>query len=150
MPDTDPFDIVRVARADAELEAALARLLPQLSARAKIPSIDELCEMVDSPCNTVLVAKDRANGNIVGTLTLAVFRIPTGVRAWIEDVVVDESLRGKGLGAALTREAIRIAKEKGARTVELTSRPAKEAANRLYQRLGFVKRETNVYRYSSE
>ncbi len=80
-------------------------------------------------------------------LTLAVFRIPTGLRAWIEDVVVDEAARGRGVGAELTSAAIRLAGERGARTVDLTSRPSREAANRLYQRLGFVQRETNVYRF---
>jgi ribosomal protein S18 acetylase RimI-like enzyme len=81
---------------------------------------------------------------------LAVFRIPTGVRAWIEDVVVDETCRGKGVGEALSREAIRLAFAKGARTVDLTSRPSREAANRLYQRIGFSARVTNVYRYSAD
>ena len=85
---------------------------------------------------------------IVGMLTLAIFRIPTGIRAWIEDVVVDAQMRGRGVGEALTREAVRIAGTHGARTVELTSRPSREAANRLYQRLGFERRETNVYRFS--
>jgi ribosomal protein S18 acetylase RimI-like enzyme len=87
------------------------------------------------------------DGTIVGTLTLAIFRIPTGLRAWIEDVVVDERARGRGVGAALTNAAIRLASDQGARTVDLTSRPSREAANRLYQRLGFVARETNVYRF---
>jgi ribosomal protein S18 acetylase RimI-like enzyme len=81
-------------------------------------------------------------------LTLAVFRIPTGVRAWIEDVAVDTEARGKGIGEALTREAVRLAAARGARTIELTSRPSREAANRLYRRLGFELRETNVYRYT--
>ncbi len=75
------------------------------------------------------------------------FRIPTGMRAWIEDVVVDEAARGQGVGEALNREALRLAKERGAITVDLTSRPSREAANRMYQRLGFTQRETNVYRY---
>ena len=150
MAEAHPFEIVKLARADAEFSAAVARLLPQLSGAAKIPSSGELREMVDSPCNTVLVAKDRQTGSIIGMLTLAVFRIPTGMRAWIEDVIVDESARGRGIGEALTRESLRVAKDKGARTVELTSRPSREAANRLYQRVGFVKRETNVYRYSAE
>ena len=87
---------------------------------------------------------------IVGMLTLAVFRTPTGVRAWIEDVAVDKSERGKGIGESLSREALKIAAKQGARTVELTSRPSREAANRLYQQLGFLPRETNVYRYSIE
>jgi ribosomal protein S18 acetylase RimI-like enzyme len=84
---------------------------------------------------------------IVGLLTLVVFRIPTGVRAWIEDVVVDESARGHGVGEALNRAALHDARRRGAKTVDLTSRPSRAAANRLYQRLGFIARETNVYRY---
>jgi ribosomal protein S18 acetylase RimI-like enzyme len=88
------------------------------------------------------------DGQILGMLTLAVFRIPTGVRAWIEDVVVDDGARGRGVGAALSRHALELARAEGARTVELTSRPSREAANRLYQRLGFAPRETNVYRFT--
>ncbi len=87
---------------------------------------------------------------IVGMLTLALFRIPSGVRAWIEDVVVDTEARGRGIGAALVRRAIEIAQESGARTVDLTSRPSREAANKLYQKLGFEQRSTNVYRYTIE
>jgi ribosomal protein S18 acetylase RimI-like enzyme len=90
----------------------------------------------------------RVDGNIVGSLTLVTFRIPTGIRAWIEDVVVDESARGHGVGEALNQAAIEEARRKGAVTVDLTSRPSREAANRLYQRIGFVQRDTNVYRYS--
>jgi ribosomal protein S18 acetylase RimI-like enzyme len=90
----------------------------------------------------------RVDGNIVGSLTLVTFRIPTGIRAWIEDVVVDESARGHGVGEALNQAAIQEARQKGAVTVDLTSRPSREAANRLYQRIGFVQRDTNVYRFS--
>jgi len=102
--------------------------------------------MIESPAITLLVARNDG-GEIVGSLTLAMFRIPTGRRAWIEDVVVDSAQRGRGIGEALTREALAIAKAAGATTVDLTSRPSREAANRLYQRVGFEKRETNVYRY---
>ncbi|MEY4373004.1 MAG: hypothetical protein RL219_1773, partial [Actinomycetota bacterium] len=87
---------------------------------------------------------------IVGTLTLVVFRIPTGVRAWIEDVVVDNAARGHGVGELLNVRALEVARSKGAKTVDLTSRPSREAANRLYQRIGFQPRETNVYRFSLE
>lgn len=90
----------------------------------------------------------RVEGRIVGSLTLATFRIPTGVRAWIEDVVVDEQARGHGVGEALNRAALDLARAEGAITVELTSRPSREAANRLYLRMGFVVRDTNVYRYT--
>jgi ribosomal protein S18 acetylase RimI-like enzyme len=132
-----------------ELEAAFVRLTPQLSASNPAPTRAQLAEMVESPAITLLVAREPdAEGEIVGSLTLAMFRIPTGRRAWIEDVVVDAAQRGRGVGEALTREALRVAQEAGATTVDLTSRPSREAANRLYQRIGFEKRETNVYRYT--
>jgi ribosomal protein S18 acetylase RimI-like enzyme len=127
-----------------ELIEALRRLLPQLSANASAISLEQLGQIVHSPSTSVLIARD--GGAIVGTLTLAVFRIPTGVRAWIEDVVVDESARGQGVGEALTLEAVELARAAGARSVELTSRPTRESANRLYRRLGFEERETNVLR----
>ncbi|HEY4633142.1 MAG TPA: GNAT family N-acetyltransferase [Candidatus Limnocylindrales bacterium] len=128
-----------------ELVDAFARLVPQLSKSSPPPSVAELAEMVEAPGTFVLVARD--GDTIVGSLTLIVFRIPTGVRAWIEDVVVDESARGKGVGGALNRHALALARDHGCKTVDLTSRPSREAANRLYQRLGFVARDTNVYRY---
>ena len=131
---------------DDELVDAFTRLIPQLSQSNPPPTRDELEELVRSEASHLLVARDDS-GNIVGSLTLVVFRIPTAVRAWIEDVVVDESARGQGIGEALNREALRLAGELGARTVDLTSRPSREAANRLYQRIGFKPRETNVYRY---
>ena len=128
-----------------ELVAAFERLVPQLSRSSPPPTADELDEMVRAPGTSVLVARE--GDEILGSLTLVVFRIPTGMRAWIEDVVVDESARGKGVGEALNRHALHVAREHGCKTVDLTSRPSREAANRLYQRLGFVARETNVYRY---
>jgi len=131
--------------ADQELVDAFARLLPQLSKSSPSPTQAQLQEMVDAPASDVLLA--RLDGQIVGTLTLVTFRIPTGVRAWIEDVVVDDAARGHGVGDQLNRFALDIARNKGAKTVDLTSRPSREAANRLYQRIGFKPRETNVYRY---
>jgi ribosomal protein S18 acetylase RimI-like enzyme len=131
-----------------ELVAAFAQLIPQLSKSSPPPGAAELAEMIESPASDVLVA--RLDGAIVGTLTLVVFRIPTGVRAWIEDVVVDDSARGHGVGDVLNRFALDRARVQGAKTVDLTSRPSREAANRLYQRIGFVPRETNVYRFSLE
>lgn len=127
-----------------ELLEAFNRLIPQLSRSSPAPTEAELSEIVASPATVVLVARA---GQIVGSLTLVLFRIPTGLRAWIEDVVVDESARGEGVGEALGREALRRASAAGARTVDLTSRPSREAANRLYQRLGFEPRDTNVYRW---
>ncbi len=139
--------IEAVGRADDELVEAMARLVPQFSRSAAPPGIAELMELVATPTVRLLVARDEG-GSIVGTLTLVFVRTPTGLRARIEDVVVDEAARGRGLGEALTREAVRLAELGGARSVDLTSRPAREAANRLYRRLGFEQRDTNVYRLS--
>jgi ribosomal protein S18 acetylase RimI-like enzyme len=138
--------VEEATEATAELVSAFARLVPQLSSSSPPPSQAQLAEMIASPTTTVFVARDD-HGSIVGTLTLVVFRIPTAVRAWIEDVVVDEAARGEGAGEALNRAALAAAGQKGAKTVDLTSRPSREAANRLYQRLGFHRRDTNVYRY---
>ena len=138
--------VIEIApEATPELVEAMVRLLPQLSSSAPAPTAPELDEIATSPATVLLVA--RLEGRIVGSLTLALFRIPTGMRAWIEDVVVDEAARGHGVGDALNRAALEIAAERGARTVDLTSRPSREAANRLYRRLGFQARETNVYRF---
>jgi ribosomal protein S18 acetylase RimI-like enzyme len=122
------------------------RLVPQLSTSAHPPTRAELEEIVSSPAATILLARDD-EGLIIGSLTLVVSRTPTGSRAWIEDVVVDEAARGQGAGEALVAEATRLASESGARTVDLTSRPSREAANALYEKVGFRARETNVYRY---
>lgn len=143
------IEVAAADRVDDELVAAFSRLTPQLSRGVAVPTREVIREIVEAQASTVLLARDlRDGGRIVGMLTLVVFRIPTGVRAWIEDVVVDEALRGRGVGEVLSREAVRRAVGSGARTVELTSRPSREAANRLYQRLGFVLRESNVYRYT--
>lgn len=140
-----PVEVTEATEVDAGLVADLRHLLPQLSSSAIPLSEQELAEIVASPASVLLVA--RRGGTVVGSLTLALFRVPTGMRAWIEDVVVDEGARGAGIGAALTLAALARARGAGARTVDLTSRPSRQAANRLYQRLGFALRETNVYRY---
>ncbi|MDA8312408.1 MAG: GNAT family N-acetyltransferase [Actinomycetota bacterium] len=139
--------VEEVTEVDDFLVDAFARLVPQLSRSASAPGRPELEEIVRSPATTLLVARDLSD-LIVGSLTLVVFRIPTGVRAWIEDVVVDEGARAGGVGAALVTAAMWRAEEAGARTVDLTSRPDREAANRLYARMGFTRRSTNVYRRS--
>jgi ribosomal protein S18 acetylase RimI-like enzyme len=137
---------VRIADAiTPEIVAAFERLIPQLSSSNPAPTEAELRQIVNSDSTLLLLAEDE--GVIVGSLTLALFRIPTGLRAWIEDVVVDAAARGNGVGETLNRFALDEAQRRGATTVDLTSRPTREAANRLYQRLGFVKRDTNVYRY---
>lgn len=138
--------VEKAAGVTPELAEAFVRLIPQLSSSNPAPTAGELAEMISSPATVVFIA--RVDGVIAGSLTLAVFRIPTGVRAWIEDVVVDGSARGHGVGEALNKAALDEARSRGAVTVDLTSRPSREAANRLYQRLGFVARETNVYRYT--
>ena len=130
-----------------ELARAIAELIPQVSESAPPPSKEELQTIVSSPVTRLLVARDAA-GSVVGTLTLVVFRIPTGVGAWIEDVVVDERARRQGVGEALMTTAIRLAEESGARHVTLTSRPSREAATRLSERRGCERRETNVYRFT--
>jgi ribosomal protein S18 acetylase RimI-like enzyme len=157
--------IVVAETADAALHQAIASLVPQLSSTSPPPGLDELRRMIEDPATTLLlavsgeggagpvVADDGAatevrRGQVVGMLTLALFTLPTGIRAWIEDVVVDETARGAGVAAALTNAALDQARQRGARTVDLTSRPEREAANRLYARLGFARRATNVYRYT--
>lgn len=137
--------IERATEVTLELTAAFQRLTPQLSRSAPAPDADRLAEIIAHDATTILVARGDDSA-VVGTLTLVVFQIPTGIRAWIEDVVVDEATRGQGVGEALIRAALDEAAEAGAKTVDLTSRPSREAANRLYQRLGFEPRETNVYR----
>jgi ribosomal protein S18 acetylase RimI-like enzyme len=140
--------IVEATEVTPALVEAFGRLIPQLSKSNPPPSEAELAAIVAAESSVLLLAVDESSGEILGSLTLAWFRIPTGVRAWIEDVVVDESARGRGVGEALNRDALDRARALGARTVDLTSRPSREAANRLYQRIGFVARDTNVYRFS--
>ena len=132
-----------------ELMAAVELLLPQLSPNVPLPSRLEMEDILASPRNTLLIARDPdQNDEIVGIATLAMYRTPTGLHAWIEDVVVDENSRGKGFGAALTQACIQVAASNRAHGVNLTSRPTRQAANRLYQHMGFIRRETNVYYYS--
>ena len=129
-----------------EFAAAFGRLVPQLSKSAEMPAVEELAEIVRSPATVLLVAYAET-GDIIGSLTLVLFRIPTGLRARIEDVVVDESARGAGVGKALNLAAMERAAAEGARSIDLTSSPAREAANELYLSLGFKQRDTNVYRF---
>ncbi|MEV4114281.1 GNAT family N-acetyltransferase [Nonomuraea sp. NPDC049695] len=138
------IEIVREASDD--VVAALSRLLPQLSTTAEALDREAVRRLLAFESNTVLVA--RVQGQIVGTLTLVTFPLPSGLRARVEDVVVDEAARGQGVAAALTDKALELARESGARTVDLTSRPSREAANRLYERAGFRRRESIVYRFT--
>lgn len=141
--------IEEVTHMTSEVYSALIALLPQLSTSARLPSLEEAEEIVNSNSTHLFVAREATTTTIVGALTLAIFRIPTGMRAWIEDVVVDESQRGKGIGSALCQTAISYAAAAGARTVDLTSRASREAAHQLYISVGFQVRDTSVFRYSS-
>ncbi len=142
---TSDLQISVVSEVTDRVVAAFQQLIPQLSSSNPPPSKQQLDHIVGSDACHLMLASE--GDRILGSLTLVIFPIPTGVRAWIEDVVVDGEARGKGVGAALNQAAIELAREAGATTVDLTSRPSREAANRLYQRLGFKERETNVYRY---
>lgn len=133
-------------RADDDLVAAFAALIPQLSSSSPPPDAAHLQAIIDDDDTVLFVA--RSGGEVVGSLTLALYRIPTGVKAWIEDVVVDDTARGQGVGEALNRAAIAEAAHRGAKNVSLTSRPSRETANRLYLRLGFEPYQTNLYRYT--
>ncbi len=138
-------EITEATNTTAELVEAFERLTPQLSSSNPPPSAEALETIAASEATRLLVA--RSDRVIVGSLTLVLVRIPTGLRAIIEDVVVDEQVRGQGVGRALNEAALELARDAGAVTVDLTSRPSREAANRLYLSLGFEVRDTNVYRY---
>lgn len=141
--------IERVTSVDDELVAAFELLTPQLSKSSPPPSRAELEEIVADPGNHLLIARDSTDGDrIVGTTTLVTFRIPTGMRAWIEDVIVDSACAGRGISYDINRFALDAARALGCKTVDLTSRPSREAANHVYKKLGFVERETNVYRFT--
>jgi ribosomal protein S18 acetylase RimI-like enzyme len=148
-------EIELAAKASPGLAEDVSRLVAQLSQSASPLGPKELQELIEQPCTKLFLARlpeaaedggERAS-RVVGMLTLVIFRLPSGQRAWIEDVVVDKDHRLKGIGEALVLAALQLAGELGAKTVDLTSRPSREAANRLYQRLGFQRRETNVYRF---
>ncbi|MEU7044228.1 GNAT family N-acetyltransferase [Streptomyces varsoviensis] len=140
---------VEIAReASPELVEAFGVLLPQLSSTAKPLDREALTRLVASDTNTLLVA--RTPEGLIGTLTLVLVPLPSGLRARVEDVVVDSAARGRGVAGLLIEEALRIAREAGARTVDLTSRPDRAAANRLYERLGFQPRHSTVYRAPME
>lgn len=142
------IQVTEAKTVDDALVDAFARLIPQLSSSNPPPDRAALQAIVDSPDVFLLVARDEdSDGYVVGSLTLATFRIPTGLRAWIEDVVVDENIRRSGAGRDLTLHAVEVARQLGCTTVDLTSRPSREAANAMYQKLGFELRQSNLYRF---
>jgi ribosomal protein S18 acetylase RimI-like enzyme len=138
-------EVEAVHQVTDELVGAAARLLPQLSKSAPPPSSDSLGRITGHPATTLFIA--RSGDVIVGMLTLVTFPLPSGLRARIEDVVVDQHVRGQGVGTALTMAAVDLAQQQGARSIDLTSRASRVEANRLYQQLGFQLRDSNVYRY---
>ena len=141
--------IERVTECTEELVAALERLIPQLTKNNPPPSREDLARLIASESSVLFVAREEP-GDILGAANVTIYRVPTGVRAIIEDVIVDASARGRGIGEALVRAALEEARAYGAPAVTLTSNPAREAANRLYQRMGFSLRETNAYVYKFE
>ncbi len=141
------MEIVEVTEYSQNLKEAMNSFIPQLSSSA-VPLDEEfLSTIISTRCTQLFVAVE--DGEYFGCLTLVTFPIPTGIRAWIEDVVVDEKARGKGVGRLLSEHAIDIARENGAKTVDLTSRPSRVAANNLYKDIGFIERSTNIYRFES-
>lgn len=138
------MDINRITQVNENITRAFSKLVPQLTGRKEYPSLEELERVIRSENTHLFVATE--GDEVMGTLTLVFYQIPSGLKAWIEDVIVNESFRGKGVATALLCHALHIARDKGARKVDLTSAPSRGAANRLYQKLGFEQRETNVYR----
>ena len=126
---------------------AVNGLLPQLSSSSAVLDESDLRNIINSESTKLFLASDE--DGVFGMLSLVLFRIPTGRKAWVEDVVVDEKARGRGVGKLLTEHAVSVAREHGAHSVDLTSRPSRAAANALYQRVGFQQRETNVYRFNT-
>lgn len=144
-----PITIEELSEVTDEVVDAFRRLVPQLSTSAAPPDAAALRAVVSSPAVTVLLARNDDHA-IVGTLSLVTFPTPAGYHAWIEDVIVDDSARGQGVGFLLTEEALGRASKTGARSVDLTTRPSRVAAGRLYERAGFTQRDTRVYRYTFE
>jgi len=140
------MNIEQVTEVTAELVEALQHLIPQLTQNNPPPSAEDLERLVASDSSVLFTARDEA-GDIIGAANVTIYRVPTGIRAIIEDVIVDGSARGQGIGEALVRKALDEARARGAPAVTLTSNPKREAANRLYQRMGFQPRETNAYVY---
>ena len=140
--------IGKVSEATTELQEALQRLVPQLGAHKNLPTFGELSQLVNSESSTLVVARlSTDDDRIVGILCLTIYRVPTGLRSLIEDVIVDERARRQGIGEALVRYAIDLARAAGADGISLTSNPRREAANKLYQSMGFELRKTNPYFY---
>ena len=138
------MEIKQLKEVTPEVILSFKELIPQLSEKNPIPAFDDIEEIIHSGNSLIFVAEE--NGKIIGTLTLIRYRIPSGMKTWIEDVVVDKNMRGKGIGKRLTQSAIDWAKKNNIEKIDLTSSPFRIEANELYQKIGFRKRDTNVYR----
>jgi ribosomal protein S18 acetylase RimI-like enzyme len=143
------MDIINVKRFSERSFEAVSRLLPQLSENADILTRQHFKDILASEGVHLFFAKPDKK-HIVGMLTIATYKTPTGIKAWIEDVIVDESYRGKGIGRDLMLFAVDYSRSLGAKYIYLTSKPSRLAANELYSRLGFRRYETNLYRYLLE
>lgn len=140
------MEIEQVSQASEEVFKAFQKLIPQLTSNNPPPTREELEILVGSKSSILLIARNSdTKRQIIGSGCLTIYRVPTGIRAIIEDVIVDESVRGMGIGKALVLHLLEIAKAKGAKGVSLTSNPKRISANRLYQHIGFIRRETNAY-----
>lgn len=138
------IDIKEIDHYSDAVLAALNDLLPQLSSSPRHLTREHLLDIINADATHLLMAEE--NGQYLGCLTLVVFKIPSGTRARVEDLVVQDNARGRGIGQALVGKAIQLARTRGAEATELTSHPSREAANRFYKKLGFEIRETNAYR----
>ena len=137
--------IDRVTQIDESVVVAFEKLIPELTDDVKrVPTRKDLEKVIESDNNHLLIATEEFD--VIGTLTLAFYHVPSGIKAWIEDVIVDDQARGKGVATALMWKALEIARKEGAEKVDLSSRPWREAANNLYIKMGFEKRDTNMYR----
>lgn len=137
--------IVEICRYSEKVRNALNSLLPQLLSSAELLSKTYIIKMIRSDTTHLLMAEE--NGKYIGSLALVTFYAPTGIRAWIEDLVVDKNARNKGVGRLLTEHAVRLSRELGAKAVDLTSNPLRKEANILYNKADFSIRNTNIYRY---
>jgi len=141
-----PIVIEQATTFSSSLTESVNTLLHQLNPNAYLLSDKDVQEMLDASTNELFVAKDAEK--IIGMITLITYRIPYAKKGILEDFVVDASYRGKGVGSDLIKTAMESAKEKNVKYIELTSNPTREKAREFYLHLGFVQRETNVYRFS--
>lgn len=144
MMENEQITITSLTEPSSEVEEAVKNLAKKIGNNYKELTTQDFHDMITSPNITVLAAKD--GEAIIGMITVLVYRIPYVKKAYLDDLVVDEAYRGHGIAKQLMKQAIDLAKEKGAAYIDLTARPERVAGNSLYEKFGFKKRETNVYR----